>query len=255
MIVSENLFLDIEQRKKKMDEQIGKASLMDWLLNFFKTSIDEEALLHSCRLEHNLNNSNDEFNHCYKNLENAWEWGLKNFQFNFDEDFIIGIGKRVAPEEAGGYRTLDINGVRPTGAAVTPPYPAKVPYEMEKLMKNIEYGRTAWKDGKTSVIELAVMTHYHLLRIHPFRDGNGRTARLIQNLIINQFGYPATIIHKGDKVEYINHLGEADQDFRFRDNNNDFLRDISKGERNVYDYLASRINTSIDFILDKAYKK
>lgn len=267
MIISEDLFQDIINRKKKVDEKLERRSLVDRLLDVFKKSIDEEANVHSCRLEYNMNNVNKEkFNeeeikemqkhikNSYFYLTNAWGWGLKNFKLDFDEDFIIEVAKKIEPDEVNGYRNGP-NGVRPTGAPVTPPYPAKVPYEMSKLMKNLDYGRKGIKEEKINPVELAILTHYHLLRIHPFEDGNGRTARLIQNLILHNFSYPASVIFKGDKTEYIKHLREADKEFRFRDNNEDFWGNISGGEKNLYDYLASRINTSIDLILDEAYKK
>lgn len=279
MIVSESLLRDIESRKRKMDEQIEKTSLLEHLLNCFKKSIDEEANVHSCRMEFNYRNNNEtnnpevrrEINLCYKNLENAWEWGIKNFKFNFDEDFIVEIAKRVEPDVIDGYRRPKkgfMGGVR-ADPHFTPPYPSKIGIDMGRLMKNLAYGREQWKMGKASMIEIAIMAHYHLLRIHPFEDGNGRTSRLIQNLIINQFGYPASMIQKGEKAHYIKHLSECHQGFRFREHkeNNkaenlidkiaedDYWTNLSKGEKDLYDYLASRINTSIDLILDKAYKK
>lgn len=279
MIVSENLLQDIEKRKKKMDEQIEKASLITYLLNFFKRSIDEEANVHSCRMEIN-NRDNYENNKreigkeieiCSGNLENAWQWGLKNFKFNFGEEFIIEIAKRVEPDVVEGYRERKkgfLGGVR-ADPHFTPPYSEKVPIDMGRLIRNLDYGREQWKEGNVSVIELAVLAHYHLLRIHPFEDGNGRTSRLIQNLIIDQFGYPASMIQKGEKAHYISHLSECHQGFRFREHkenkktNNlvekiaedDYWTNLSKGEKDIYDYLASKINTSIDLILDGAYKK
>jgi len=40
-------------------------------------------------------------------------------------------------------------------------------------------------------VELAAEAHYRLVTIHPFIDGNGRTARLLMNLILISHGYPA----------------------------------------------------------------
>lgn len=260
MIISENLLWDITNRKKKVDEKLEKKSLVNILRNKFKKSIDEEANVHSCRLEYNAKDATEgeiedmkvHFNYCYSNLKNAWKWGLKNFKPDFNGEFIIEIAKRIEPDEVKGYRE---NGVRPTGAPVTPPYPAKVPYEMEKLMKNVEYGREGIASGKIHPIELGILVHYHLSRIHPFEDSNGRTSRLIQNLIINNYGFPAAVILKGEKEEYLKHLIKADENYRFRDGNGDFWNNISEGEKNLYDYLASKVNTSIDLVLDNVYKR
>jgi len=43
-------------------------------------------------------------------------------------------------------------------------------------------------------IELAAEMHERLVAIHPFVDGNGRTSRLLMNLILLQYGYPITML-------------------------------------------------------------
>ena len=58
-------------------------------------------------------------------------------------------------------------------------------------------------------IELALEAHYQLVTIHPFVDGNGRTARLLMNMVLLMMGYPAAIISKNDRLSYINSLEKA----------------------------------------------
>lgn len=50
-----------------------------------------------------------------------------------------------------------------------------------------------------SYCRYAALAHYKLVDIHPFTDGNGRTSRLIMNLILLRSGYPPVIISKGDR--------------------------------------------------------
>jgi Fic family protein len=50
---------------------------------------------------------------------------------------------------------------------------------------------------------IAALAHYKLVTIHPFVDGNGRTARLFMNLLLLQCGYPLAIIKKEKRAEYI----------------------------------------------------
>lgn len=59
-------------------------------------------------------------------------------------------------------------------------------------------------------ILLAAEFHYQFIRIHPFDDGNGRTARILMNFILMQFGYPPAIIKTEDKQNYIAVLRQAD---------------------------------------------
>lgn len=55
-------------------------------------------------------------------------------------------------------------------------------------------------------IEYAALVHKGLVDIHPFVDGNGRTARLLMNLALIQAGYGIAIIPPIRRVEYIDAL-------------------------------------------------
>lgn len=85
-------------------------------------------------------------------------------------------------------------------------------------------------------IELAALAHYKLVYIHPFYDGNGRTSRLLMNLILMQAGYPPVIIRKEDKHDYYRHLETAnDGDVR------PFIRFIARStEMTLEAYLLSK---------------
>lgn len=60
-------------------------------------------------------------------------------------------------------------------------------------------------------IQIASLVHYKFVFIHPFYDGNGRTARLLMNLILMKFGYPPVIIKKQERLEYYEYLEMANQ--------------------------------------------
>ncbi|VDH04095.1 Fic family protein [Bergeyella zoohelcum] len=92
-------------------------------------------------------------------------------------------------ENAGRYRSVP---VMISGSKHTPPPPYVVPEKMQEMMdfynENME---------TMHPVELASEMHERLVYIHPFADGNGRTARLLMNLILLQNGYPIAIL-KGD---------------------------------------------------------
>lgn len=67
------------------------------------------------------------------------------------------------------------------------------------------------QNQKMSPIELAALAHHRLVYIHPFFDGNGRTARLFMNLLIMQHSYPLVIILKNDRKKYYEVLAQADE--------------------------------------------
>lgn len=52
--------------------------------------------------------------------------------------------------------------------------------------------------------------HATFERIHPFLDGNGRTGRLLMNLLLVRLGYPPAIIYKRERARYLAALGRAD---------------------------------------------
>ncbi len=93
---------------------------------------------------------------------------------------------RIDDAWAGRYRTI---AVRISGSQHLPP-PA---HEVESLMHKWQDYVTLHKDTLHPVT-LAADAHEKFVTIHPFVDGNGRTARLIMNFILMRHGYPAIII-------------------------------------------------------------
>lgn len=106
-------------------------------------------------------------------------------------------------QNAGKYRNVQ---VMISGAKHIPPQPFLVPKEMENLF--VWYSEN--KD-RLHAVELSSEMHERLVTIHPFIDGNGRTARLLMNLILLQNGFPIAIL-KGDadsRLKYYNALETA----------------------------------------------
>ena len=61
------------------------------------------------------------------------------------------------------------------------------------------------------VMEALAIAHAEFERIHPFLDGNGRTGRLIINLMLVRMGYPPLIIYKRQRSKYLVALRQADE--------------------------------------------
>lgn len=98
----------------------------------------------------------------------------------------------------GIYRNVN---VYISGAQHTPPSPV----EMYRQVKDF-YLDLQWKRDSLNPIELAAWTHAEFVRIHPFRDGNGRTSRLLMNYQLMANGFPAIDIAKEHRLEYFNAL-------------------------------------------------
>jgi len=136
---------------------------------------------------------------CRKNLRRALSWGIKNYQGELDEDFIRGIGLKVDPDSNSlGYRN---ERVRITGATCSPPAPEKLPREMGCFLLENE--------SLNNIIDKALHSHFHLTRIHPFLDGNGRTSRLVQNVMLEDSGFFPVRITEDERKEYVHLLDRA----------------------------------------------
>jgi Fic family protein len=106
-------------------------------------------------------------------------------------------------EWAGRYRT---GNVIITGANHRPPDASTVPALMRQLIVMVR----RWSKGRTP-IEVAALLHHGIVNIHPFFDGNGRTARLMMNLLLMQAGYPIAMILRNDRKKYYRVLSEGDR--------------------------------------------
>jgi len=119
---------------------------------------------------------------------------------------ILEMHKRVIgnvdPVEAGLFRRTQVY----VGDHVPPP--PSVVYTM--VTKFVD-----WLNSIPAMslhpVKLAALAHYKLVHIHPFVDGNGRTSRLLMNLVLMQAGFPPVIIRRADRDIYYNHLVTANE--------------------------------------------
>lgn len=144
---------------------------------------------------------------------------------------ILEIHRRVLgyvdPEAAGVFRLTQV-----FVGSFTPVAPELVNGEMEEMIRWLNDDETLLLDP----VEFAAIAHYKLVYIHPFVDGNGRTARLLMNLILMQNGFPPVIIPVEERGEYYRTLNVANSgDLR------PFIRFITRQTDNT---LQSYINAA-----------
>ena len=127
-----------------------------------------------------------------KDNEPISEWNIKNIH-----QLIL---KDIDNENAGRYRKENVT---IKGATHIPPDYLKVPELMEKLI--LTYN--TWNEYHP-IIQAALL-HGELVKIHPFVDGNGRTSRLLMNLVLMNNGYNPVIIKKESRLKYYEALDKA----------------------------------------------
>lgn len=111
--------------------------------------------------------------------------------------------QKIEKEFAGRYRNA---GVRIAGANFVPPNALKVDALMEELLHWVNH-----ENQELHWVIKATIFHHRFVWIHPFFDGNGRTIRLIFNLLLMQQGFPPAIILKNDRKKYYDALNKANQ--------------------------------------------
>lgn len=134
------------------------------------------------------------------------------------------VMKGIDPEYAGRYRDIQ---VRISGSSHVPPEPLQVPVLMKQMMDSLK--------GDNHPVVMASKAHFELVSIHPFVDGNGRTARLLMNLILMQNGYVPAVILRNDRKKYYDILEKSKTD-----NLNEFIIFIGRAiERSIYLYFEA----------------
>ena len=105
--------------------------------------------------------------------------------------------KGIDNKNAGAYRTQNVGVVKSDGEIYSFTEPLKIE---EKMNEFIEWLHSQMIEEP---ILLAALVHLKFVSIHPFIDGNGRTARLLMNLVLLQNTYPQAIIKVSNRAEYI----------------------------------------------------
>ena len=119
-----------------------------------------------------------------------------------DEGVVLELHRRIVarsdPAIAGVYSQ---HRRRIAGSSVVFPNPLTIPELMEEM------GR--WLRDAPPTPQTAWAAHFRLTAIHPFSDGNGRTARLLMNLLLVRGGYVPIAVRPKDRNTYLEALEEG----------------------------------------------
>lgn len=142
------------------------------------------------------------------NNEPLSEWQIKSLH-----RLIL---KGIDDEYAGVYRDQQ---VFISGAKHTPPAPFLINEQMEQLI--------SWYEQETKLmhpVARGAMLHAIYVGIHPFIDGNGRTARLLLNVELMKDGFPPIVIKVENRLVYYEALDQA----HTQENYDDFIQLVAK---------------------------
>ena len=137
----------------------------------------------------------------------AYEWMHDNLEHPFDVELMKTLNRlvtlntlpyRVPDAVPGEFTTVDMA----AGDTLFGDHEKLI----EQLPRLMESTANAIAEGSIHPMVLAARFHGFFEYLHPFRDGNGRTGRLLSNFILLQYHLPELIICKEDRQEYINAL-------------------------------------------------
>ncbi|MDB8550934.1 Fic family protein [Turicibacter sanguinis] len=136
------------------------------------------------------------------------------------------ILKSIDHSNAGVYRKAN---VLISGSMHQPPEYFLVEDKMRELLD------WYYKNKETMhPVKLAALFHFKYVYIYPFIDGNGRSARLLMNLILLRNGYPLTVIRNTDRVDYMSALEKVST----TGNTDDFVEFVAQAvDRSLDTYL------------------
>ncbi len=156
-------------------------------------------------------------------LKEAYEYGIKWIKQHatITTEWLITLASKVMARTGSEYNSLgshfdaskgELRKLNVTAGFGGRSYLAfqKVPGKLAAFCEELNKRRQAIDaHDAAAVYELSFWAHYELVTIHPWADGNGRTSRLLMNLLQIEFGVLPTKILKEDKAEYIQALADT----------------------------------------------
>jgi Fic family protein len=146
-----------------------------------------------------------------------------------DEKFILKLHQillsGIDDMNAGFYRDCM---VRISGSRVIMPNPLKVPVLMSDFVQ--------WLNAQNLYdTQSAIIAHLKFVSIHPFVDGNGRSARLLMNFLLMHAGYSPIIISPRDRKRYLKEIEKAQ---------------LTQNYTSYVKYMTNLLNRSMDRIIN-----
>ena len=128
----------------------------------------------------------------------------------------------------------------------------KVPMKLQAFCEELNRRRSEIDPSDiAAVYELSFWAHFELVTIHPWADGNGRTCRLLMNLLQMEYGVLPTKVLKEDKAEYIQALIDTREEEDIEIFMNCMSRLHCQHRRNDIDQYLKSVDSEMDSTTQK----
>jgi Fic family protein len=206
----ESLKKDFNKKIKKLDKKLIEDMFKDFKTYYIynTNAIEGNTLtLEETNLLLNENKSPEgrDLREIYDHIneKDTFDFILKN-KSNINAELIINLHSMLLnkiDQRVGGFRS---HKVRVFGASFETSPPEYVKTDMSLLLRWYKK-----KKNRLHPLILAAIFHEKFERIHPFYDGNGRTGRMLVNLILTRNNFPPLIIKNKERKEYYKALSIA----------------------------------------------
>ncbi len=163
-------------------------------------------------------------------------------KYGLDISSLAVLGNIVAPDKHP-YRFFRRGTV--LSGEFSPPDATNVPQEVKFLLDTLQ-------NTSMHPVTRAAEAHLDLVRIHPYEDGNGRAARLVQCFTLQQRGYTAAIIPATDRDIYLTLIGKALHDRYGRVSSG---LDPGDNDKVFYEFIASKVLGSAEYLDQELQKR
>ena len=195
-------------------------------------------------------------------LKAAYDYGMKWIRDHEEitVDWLVYLASKVMARTGSEYKSLggdfsaargELRKLNVTAGAGGKSYMhyQKVPMKLQAFCEELNKRRKAIDSNDVAAVyDLSFWAHFELVTIHPWADGNGRTCRLLMNLLQMEFGVLPTKVLKEDKAEYI----QALIDTREEEDINIFLNTMASLH---YKHLKYDIDTFISSVAKEMVDK
>lgn len=167
------------------------------------------------------------------NLTSAQDYFADHYSGRLYSQLIMDAALLLEPSLGfvAGYRSGDGPMTCPAGYVLI--YPDDVADQMDLFIPE--------NNALSIPVERAIHAHFHIARIHPFRDGNGRLARLVQNGILGHHGLPPIIISSDERKDYLQLIYLAQRSYKDAGEG----KVITALQSRFYNYLALKLRDSL----------
>jgi hypothetical protein len=241
--ISGSVLSEIDQLKYKLDSYRGERSIK--LHNQRKTFLEHEAINTSLFIEYPelkgipQGRMDRDARKLLKRLQTAWKYCVQNIDCNGDpnqRDLEI-VQAIIRPEGKLGIRKGDDECGIDLHDAIQPPPTLLVQQYINEMFDNLVLLRS-----EAHPIETASFLHLHTLYIHPFEDGNGRTARMLQNYMLHCNGYVPTVIEAQERDLYFKLLDSA---------KDGIIVENIRTQQPFYEFIASKVHEGLEKVLSR----